>query len=78
MNKPTKWSTRAQKAKMQMLPSITLKIFHLAGMANLYLIGCINFMGSVSSTNAKFVGISVIGVGGHSKCISRSGGILME
>lgn len=71
-----KTTNLSQRAKLIQTNQFTIrKICHLAGMANQFPTGSTSFMGWVSNTSARFVEITVIGAGGHSKCTFKSGDI---
>ena len=76
MKKSTRSSLSNHRKKKPMLPFITLRTCHSAGMVNLFLTGSTNSTAWVSSTNARSAGTTVIGVVEPSRCTSKSGGTL--
>lgn len=66
---------RCQKSRPK-LQSTTLKTCLSAGTANPFLIGCISFTDSESSTNAKSAATTPIGADEPLRCISKSGDTL--
>jgi len=73
MNRFKKINNLHLRVKKQMPPFTIPKIYLLDGMVSQFLIGCTSFMVLESSTNAKFVVISVIGVVVLLKCTFNNG-----
>lgn len=68
---------KVNKVKIKMPQFITPKICLWVGMASLFHIGCISFMGLAFNTNVKYVEIIAIGAVEHLRCISNNGDIHM-
>ena len=73
-NKLNKTNNNHLKAKRRTPRSTTPRIYLWDGTVSQFHIGCTSCTVWVLNTNVKYVETTVIGVGGRSRCTSRSGG----